>query len=116
VRRVLIVAAGVGLLVLLGLGAWQVLRPPVRAAAGADPDVTVVCAAASGLEQAACAAWGDEILAAGPPSTTFEMEDLERLELSRSLLGLGDCQVAYFLGRYPDDAAWTEATDCPGGR
>lgn len=115
-RRVLMVVAGAVVLVILGLGAWQLLRAPVRAAAGADPDVTVVCAAASGLEQAACAEWGEEILAAGAPSTTFEMEDLERLELRRLLLGFGDCQVAYFLGRYPDDAAWTEATDCPATR
>ena len=115
-RRAVIIAAGVVLLLLVGIGAWQVLRSPVRATSGVDPDVTIVCAAASGLEQEACAAWGDEILAAGPPSTTFELEDLERLELARSLLGLGDCQVAFFLGRYPDDAAWTEATDCPGTR
>jgi hypothetical protein len=42
------------------------------------------------------------------------MADLERLDLTRSWFGFGSsCQAAYFIGRYPDDAAWTEDIACP---
>jgi hypothetical protein len=93
--------------------AVAVLRPGISVTSEVDGDVTITCSASSGVDEAACATWGDSILAAGPPSTTFEMNDLVRLEVSRSMLGFGDCQAAYFLGRYPDSAVWAETVDCP---
>lgn len=113
-RRVLLIAAGLILVLLAAFVAWQTLRPPARATSAVDPDVTIVCSASSGVDEAACATWGDGILAAGPPSTTFEMVDLVRLELSKAFVGFGfgECEAEYFLGRYPDSAVWTETVDC----
>ena len=63
-----------------------------------------------------CGEWGEAILAAGAPSTTFELEDVVRLRMDRPTFGLADrCTVEYFLGRYPDEVAWTEDVDCLGG-
>jgi hypothetical protein len=114
VGRALVV--GIALVVVLLAGAAVVLlRPAVRVASEVDADVTIVCAASAGTDAPACAAWGDEILAAGPPSTTFELQDVVRLELSRSAFGFGgECEAAWFLGRYPDSAVWTAPVDCPG--
>ena len=107
-----ILVAAVVLAVLVGVGAW-LLRPPVRTTSAVDADVAIVCAASTAAEAAACGAWGDELLAAGPPSTTFEMDDLVRLELSRSTFGLGgECEAVYYLGRYPDRPVWTEQVAC----
>lgn len=107
-----ILAAAVLLAVLVGAGAW-LLRPPVRTTSEVDADVAIVCAASTAAEVHACGAWGDELLSAGPPSTTFEMDDLVRLELSRSAFGFGgECEAAYYLGRYPDRPVWTEQVDC----
>lgn len=112
-RRVGLVGAVVVLLALAAGAAYLVLRPGVSVASAVDADVTIVCAGSTGADADTCAAWGDAILAAEPPSTTFEMQDLARLEVTRSLLGFGDaCEAAYFLGRYPDSAVWTEPVDC----
>ena len=63
-----------------------------------------------------CAEWADRILAAGAPTTTFEFEDVVRVRLDRPMLGIAStCVAEYFLGRYPDDVAWTEEVDCPEG-
>ena len=113
-RAGLLIAVAV-LACLVGVGAWLLARSPVAATSAGDRDVEIVCAASTGVDEAGCAEWGDEILAAGPPSTTFEMDDLARLELSRALLGFGgECEVAYILGRYPDSPVWTEQVACSG--
>jgi hypothetical protein len=64
----------------------------------------------------ACMDWGDQILAKGAPSMTFEMEDLARLELSRPMLGFAaECRAAFFLQRYPNESAWEEESECIEG-
>jgi hypothetical protein len=116
VRKIGIVAAALILVLVVSVGAWLLLRPTVWVASSADADVSIVCAASTGTDADACAAWGDEVLAAGPPSTTFELDDLVRLELSRSALGFGgECEAAYYLGRYPDRPVWTEQIACRAG-
>jgi hypothetical protein len=77
-----------------------------------DRGVTIRCPATTTAE--ACGAWGDGLLAAGAPSSTFEMVDLVRLELRRGILGIGtSCEAVYFIGRYPDEPVWDEAAGCP---
>ena len=62
-----------------------------------------------------CREWGEAVLATGVPTTTFELEDVVQLRLDRPTFGLADrCTVEYFLGRYPDEVAWTEEVDCFG--
>ena len=98
----------------IAVGFWAFGRASVEATSTVDPDVAIACAASTGTDEGACGAWADEILAAGPPSTTFELKDLARLELSRTLLGFGaECEAAYFLGRYLDSPVWTEPVPCP---
>ncbi len=100
---------------LLAVGAAAVfLGGSVDARSSVDPDVTVRCPRSVSVD--ACAAWGDRILEDGPPSTTFELGDVVRIDLTRGPLGFGGtCEVAYFLGRYPDDAVWHEETGCADG-
>jgi len=63
-----------------------------------------------------CGAWGEAVLAGGAPSTTFELQDVVRIRMDRPSLGFGaQCTVEYFLGRYPDEVAWTEEIDCMAG-
>lgn len=113
-RGVALLAAAVVVVALVGTGAFLVARPPTLVASAVDRDVTIECAASSGADEAACLAWGDRILAEGAPTTTFEAEDLVRLRLDRSLLGLGvSCRAEWFLSRYPGDVAWAEELDCP---
>ena len=102
------------ILAVVGIGAWLAFgRPAVEAASSSDPDVTVECSAGTGVSAAECGTWGDEILALGAPSTTFEMDDLIRLSISRPLLGFGSpCQVDYYLERYPDDSVWDSDVPC----
>lgn len=112
-RRFAIVVGAVALIVAIGI-AVLLLRPPVRVASQADPDVTIFCAAPIGIDDAACRELGDRLLAGDPPSFTFEMDDLARLELDRSLLGFGsECAAAYFIERYPDQAVFTDPIECP---
>ena len=107
------VAAVVVVAILAAAAAFALTRPVVEVASAHDPDVTIQCRGATASEDA-CRSSGDRLLEAEPPSTTFEMEDLARLTITRSLFGLGTtCEVAYFLQRYPDDAAWREDVECP---
>lgn len=109
--------ARIGLVVLVvllvaGGAVWFVfLRPGVSVAASVDPDVTIECGASLDLDEDGCRGLGDTVLAGGPPTTTFELEDVARIRIDGGFLG-GDCRVEYFLGRYPDDVAWTEDGTC----
>jgi hypothetical protein len=110
------IAAVVVLAVLVGGIIFVVSRPTRETVATMDPDVRIVCDGSTSVSDQTCRAWGDEILALGPPSTTFEMQDLASLVITKPLLGIGSpCQAAYFLGRYPDDAAWDEDVPCRDG-
>ena len=103
--------------VLAVLAVWLlVLRPPtVEVSSAVDPDVTIECDGSTSVPEESCLAWGDEVLALGAPSTTFEMQDLVRLKFSKPLLGFGSpCQVEYFLQRYPDEDVWDEDIPCRG--
>jgi len=112
-RRIII---GVLVLLLVGAGIYLfLLRSPVEAPSTAMATVTIECDAWAGVTAADCGAWGDRLLGAGPPSRTFNMEDLERVRLSGAPLGLGVCRVAYFLGRDLDRPVWNEETDCASG-
>ena len=105
------------LLVVVAVGAGALLlRPASSALSTVDADVTVECSAATGVDDVACGAWGDAILAEGSPTTTFEAEDVVRLRLERALLGFGDtCRAEWFLGRYPEDVVWSEDVACADG-
>jgi hypothetical protein len=90
---------------------WFIL---LRGGTAATVDgVTVECAASTGLEADECQAWGAEVLAAGPGSSVFELEDVERIAFARELFGLGDgCSVTWFIGRYPDRPALADEVAC----
>ncbi len=108
----------VALLVLAAMAAvlLLILRPATSVTSTVDADVTIECSGASGADAAACRAWGDALLAEGSPTITFEARDVVRLRLDRSLLGFGaGCRAEWFLGRYPDDAAWSEDVACADG-
>jgi hypothetical protein len=97
------------------LAVWFLVlnRPTVEASSAVDPNVTIECDGWTSVSEESCLAWGDEVLALGAPSTTFEMQDLVRLRFSKPLLGFGSpCQVEYFLQRYPDDGVWDEDIPC----
>jgi hypothetical protein len=108
------IAAGVLVVALVGVGVYLAFgRPSVEGVSSTDPDVTVECTAATGVSATECGTWGDEIVALGPPSTTFEMDDLARLRIDRPLFGFGSpCQVEYFLERYPADSTWDSDVPC----
>ncbi len=89
-----------------------VLRSPVEAPSVALPGVTIECDAWTGVSAGACGSWGDEILAGGPPSRTFNMEDLERLRLSGAPLALGSCRAEWFLGRDLLQPVWSDELEC----
>jgi len=77
--------------------------------------LTVECSGWTGVTDG-CAAWGEEVRAAGAPSATFELEDVVRLRFDRAMLGLvSDCTVEYHLGRYPEDVAWSAEIACREG-
>lgn len=106
------VALGAVAVVLAALVVFALLRTTTEVSSSVDPDVTVRCDGS--IAEDACAAWGDAILADGAPSFTFDMENLVRLELSRSMFGVGaTCEAAYFIGRNPNEAVWTEEFACP---
>lgn len=110
-RRLAAVAILVGVVVVVAL-AW-LARPSTRTDSAIRPEVTIECAAVTSTDVHACRAWGDAILEEGPPTFTFEMDDLVRLRIDRPVLGLGStCEVSYFTSRYPDDTVWTEETAC----
>jgi len=100
-------------LVPVAVAALLLARPTAQVASSVDPDVTIRCDGSTAVLRDACLVWGDEVLALGPPSSTFEMEDVAVLALSRPLLGFGSpCQADYFLQRYPNDAAWNADIPC----
>jgi hypothetical protein len=93
-----------------------VLRSPVEAPSALLAGVTIECDAWTGLSPTDCRAWGDDVLAAGPPTRTFNMSDLDRIAISRPILGLVDaCRVAYYLGRHPTSPVSETEIACPGG-
>jgi hypothetical protein len=94
------------------LAAWVLVigRPTAEATSSVDPDVTVRCEGLASDD--ACGSYGDAMLASGPPSYTFEMEDLALLEIRRPVFG-GTCEARYYLQRYVDAPAWTEEVPCP---
>jgi hypothetical protein len=107
-----IVAAAV-LLAIAVVVAYLLLRPPVEAVSASHPDVSIECSAVTGVSAEACRAWGDDILAQGAPSPTFEMDDLARLAIDRPTFGFGStCEVEYFISRDPDTPAWREVIAC----
>ena len=109
-------AALVVVAVVLVSAGWFILgRAGVEAASTVDPDVTIRCDASTSVSEAACLAWGDDILRAGPPSHTFEMDDLARLDLTKGLFFSDTCEVRYFVDRYADESVWTEELPCPAG-
>ena len=109
------IGAGLALLAAVGLLAYLILRPPLVARSASDPDVAIECSAATGVSVETCGAWGDEILAAGAPSPTFEMDDLARLVINRPAWGLSPtCEVDYFISRDADNRAWREVIGCSG--
>jgi hypothetical protein len=86
--------------------------PVTTAASTLQPGVTIECVGSTGVTDE-CRAWGDEILAEGPPSTTFEIDDLVRIRLDRPILGFAStCVAEYFVSRYPDDAIWDDEVAC----
>ena len=89
-----------------------VLRSPVEAPSAALPGVTIECDPWTGMSVAGCRAWGDAILTGGPPSRTFNMEDLERLRLRGAPLSFGSCRAEWFLGRDPVQPVWSEELEC----
>lgn len=103
----------IAIAVLLGAaGVWYfAFRPTVEVASTVHPDVAIVCAPSASLPEEECRAWGDEVLAMGAPSTTFELEDVIRVKFERNPFQ-GACRAEYFLGRYPDEVVWTEEVDC----
>jgi hypothetical protein len=108
-----IVAMIVLVLAALGAAAWYLLlRPGVQVASTVDPDVAITCSASASVSEKACRSWGDGVLSEGAPSHTFEMDDVAHLSLERGPFG-GPCQVSYFLERYANDPAWTDAVACP---
>lgn len=91
-------------------------RPAVDVVSSADPDVTIRCDGSTSVPPAVCLDWGNQLLRAAPPSMTFEMQDLARLEISRPMLGFAaECRVAFFLQRYPNDSVSEEVSECIGG-
>lgn len=97
--------------VAVALGATFVLLRPTGTTT-TPGGVAVECV---GVDAAECAIWAESTLADGPGIHTFDPEDLERVRLSHSFLGLfGDCQAEYFLGRY-DEAVAREIVDCYEG-
>ena len=107
------IGAALALLAVAGVLVYLFLRPPVEAVAATDPDVTIECSAATGVSVETCRAWGDEILAGGAPSTTFEMDDLARLVIDRPTRGFSPtCEVEYFISRDADSRAWHESIAC----
>ena len=107
------IGAALALLAAGAVLAFLFLRPPVEAVSASDSDVTIECSAATGASVETCRAWGDEILARGAPSTTFEMDDLARLVIDRPAWGFSpSCEVDYFISRDAENRAWHEAIAC----
>ena len=94
-----------------GAALLVVLRPSVSVMSNVAPAVTIECHGI-GVE-ADCREYGDGVLSQGPPSNTFEMDDLARLALERPTLGDGSrCSAAWYIERYPDDPVWEADVAC----
>ena len=109
--RVALVVGAI-LAVAAGLVVAAVVLRPTSTATTAD-GLAVDCAGIG--DGAACAAWAEAVLADGPGIHTFDPDDLERVRLGRTILGLfGDCQAEYFVGRFGTEAVARESVPCPG--
>jgi hypothetical protein len=110
--RVLVVVA---LVVVAGGAVYLALRPGQEVTSASDPRVVISCDGSTGVTADECQGWGDDVLAFGAPSTTFEFDDVNLLHFSKPLFGFGSpCQVAYYLERYPEDPAWEDDVPCAG--
>jgi len=102
-------------LVLAGAVVALVLARGSAATIVTNDGLTVECSGWTGVTDG-CAIWGEEVRAAGAPSSTFEMDDVVRLRFDRAMFGFAnDCTVEYYLGRYPDDVAWSDEIACSEG-
>ena len=112
-RRTVVLAAAA--IVAVAVLVFLALRPSASGPSVVDPDVTIECVGSTGMDAEACVALGDRILAAGPPSFTFELNDLTLLTVDRGLLGFAPtCRVEYIIGRFAEPAWVTEEVDCGG--
>jgi len=103
------------LLILLGGTVYLATRPGQEVTSASNPEVVVTCDGSTGVSADHCRSWGDDVLALGPPSATFELQDVNHLHFSKPLFGLGSpCHVEYYLGRYADDPAWEDDVPCLG--
>ena len=112
-RLVILVVA-----LVLAAGAIYVAQRASAATTVTDVGPTRIAAECTGWTGVStrCGEWGEAIVAAGAPSTTFELEDVVRVRLDRPTFGFADlCTVEYFLSRYPDEVAWTENVACLDG-
>ena len=102
-----------GAILLIGAGALALRGAATTEAENvSDSGIAVECSGWTGVSTG-CAEWGAAVLADGPPSSTFEMEDIDRLVLDRPAFGFASgCEARYFLSRYPGDPVWTEAIAC----
>jgi hypothetical protein len=108
--RILVIAV---VALLIGAGVYLfLLRSPVEAPSITLSGVTIECDPWTGVSPDGCGSWGDAILAGGPPSRTFNIEDLERLRLSGAPLSLGGCRAEWFLGRDPVQPVWSDDLEC----
>ena len=110
------VVIAVVLVALVAGAVYLVVRPGQEVASATNPGVTITCDGSTGVSADECRTWGDEVLALGAPSSTFEFEDVDQLRFSKPLFGFGSpCQVSYYLERYADDPAWEDDVRCAGG-
>jgi hypothetical protein len=113
--RMIAAALLVVVLAAAAIGAYLLLRPPVETTSSVRPAVTIRCDGSLSATEESCRAFGDAVIEMGAPSTTFEMDDVARLLISRQMLGVGSsCEVAYTLQRFPDDPLWTAEMECLG--
>ena len=88
-----------------------VVRPTVSVASAVTPGVTVECRGIGAEDE--CRNHGDSVLSQGPPSNTFEMDDVSRLVIERPLVGDAKrCSAAWYIERYPDDPVWEADVAC----
>jgi len=110
------VLVAVLVLAVAGVAVYLVVRPSTEVPSATEPNVLITCDGSTGVTEDACRSWGDEVLALGPPSTTFEMKDVNHLRFSRPMLGFGSpCQVDYYIERDPEVPAWEDDVACKGG-
>jgi hypothetical protein len=108
--------AAVLVLAVAGVTVYLVVRPGQEVTSGSEQDIVITCDGSTGVTAEECRSWGDEVLALGPPSTTFEMKDVNHLRFSRPMLGFGSpCQVDYYIERDPEVPAWEDDVACKGG-